>query len=364
MIEGRILSEKNFQLDSLDGLRGLAVLLVFMSHTSEEGIYLLPSLNLSGIGKGGVYLFFVLSAFLLTMNFLVKSEEIFTKDSLINYSFRRFFRIFPLYIVYLLLGVFTTIYIPKYFGSSELTGIPLWEGYEGFFRQLLLLDGQGVTWSILVEFHYYFLLPVVALIFALGFNKKLLPSLLMTVVLVIVSEYLWPANQSLVNDSRLGPYLPLFFVGSFLALLHVTWNKLTHRHNAQTRQHIEIAGVLALIAIVLLFPKVASILAGKPLPDAEFHRQFLLYAVLWSIVLFACIHGHGFIRRTFEQRLIRYFGFISFSFYLWHIAVITTFERFSNIFPFEGWVILIATIAISHISFIIFERPFSRLRFI
>ena len=39
MIKGRELSDNKFQLDCLDGLRGLAALMVFLSHTSNEGIY-------------------------------------------------------------------------------------------------------------------------------------------------------------------------------------------------------------------------------------------------------------------------------------------------------------------------------------
>ena len=51
-------------LDALDGLRGLAVLVVIGSHLSNVGM--LPRPGLSGTGKSGVYLFFVLSAYLLT----------------------------------------------------------------------------------------------------------------------------------------------------------------------------------------------------------------------------------------------------------------------------------------------------------
>ena len=60
MLKGRNLSNEKLQIDALDGLRGLAVLIVFLSHTSNDGVFLLPSANFSGIGKSGVFLFFVL----------------------------------------------------------------------------------------------------------------------------------------------------------------------------------------------------------------------------------------------------------------------------------------------------------------
>ncbi len=37
MLQGRDLSNTKFQINSLDGLRGLAVLIVFLSHTSNRG---------------------------------------------------------------------------------------------------------------------------------------------------------------------------------------------------------------------------------------------------------------------------------------------------------------------------------------
>ena len=51
---------------ALDGLRGVAVLLVLLAHSSNVGLRLHPALDLSGCGRMGVFLFFVLSAYLLT----------------------------------------------------------------------------------------------------------------------------------------------------------------------------------------------------------------------------------------------------------------------------------------------------------
>jgi Predicted acyltransferases len=55
-------STARVQLDALDGLRGVAVLIVVLSHLSNARLFLIPGLDLSGTGKSGVFLFFVLSA--------------------------------------------------------------------------------------------------------------------------------------------------------------------------------------------------------------------------------------------------------------------------------------------------------------
>jgi len=59
--------------DALDGMRGVAALLVVASHLSHVRMHLMPGLDLAGIGKPGVYLFFVLSAFLLPRQLLSRT---------------------------------------------------------------------------------------------------------------------------------------------------------------------------------------------------------------------------------------------------------------------------------------------------
>ena len=62
---------KKDHFKALDGLRGFAVLLVLLSHTSNGKAYMLPGFNFSSMGKVGVYLFFVLSAYLLDRQIII-----------------------------------------------------------------------------------------------------------------------------------------------------------------------------------------------------------------------------------------------------------------------------------------------------
>ena len=87
--------------DALDGLRGLGVLIVLGSHLSNAGF--LPQPGLSGSGKSGVYLFFTLSAFLLTRALLRRPLADFTNARRwADYALRRVLRIWPLYLALLL----------------------------------------------------------------------------------------------------------------------------------------------------------------------------------------------------------------------------------------------------------------------
>jgi len=110
----REISDKKYQMDSLDGLRGCAALIVVCSHTSNSGMFFLPFLDLRGIGKSGVFLFFLLSSFLLTLPLLRKGKEVLSFSVMSHYWQRRFFRIYPLYTIYLLMGVISSLVIASY----------------------------------------------------------------------------------------------------------------------------------------------------------------------------------------------------------------------------------------------------------
>lgn len=156
------ISDKRFQMDSLDGLRGFAALVVVFSHTSNSGMFFLPFFDLRGIGKSGVFLFFLLSAFLLILPLLKKGREVLSFPVMSHYWQRRFFRIYPLYTAYLLLAVVSTLVIGILFGKDGV-GIPFALDWYGFFNHLTLQESKGVTWSIAVEFKFYFILPIFVL---------------------------------------------------------------------------------------------------------------------------------------------------------------------------------------------------------
>ena len=79
-------------IPGLDGLRGIAFLLVFALHTD----YL-------QVGWVGVQLFFVLSGFLITGILLDMKKSLPPREYFSKFYGRRFLRIFPLYYFYLLL---------------------------------------------------------------------------------------------------------------------------------------------------------------------------------------------------------------------------------------------------------------------
>jgi len=361
LLQGREISNSALQLDALDGLRGIAVLLVFLSHTSLNGDHLIPFVDFSGVGKSGVFLFFLLSAFLLTKPFLVKERDQVDKRFLLNYAQRRFFRIYPLYFTFLGAALLLSFFVPQ---GPRGHAYPFPLVYSGFLDHLLLQEGKGVTWSILVEFRYYFVLPILALFFSLVLHNRLLPCTILTLVLVALTQVFWPEAASHRNDVRLQPYLPIFFMGSFLAVLHHQLSESKLRDTVWLQNVIEVVGFGAIMVLILMIPSVTSMFVGGGVTTDFFHRQFMLYGLLWSFVLLAGISGRGWLKWCFEIRVLRYVGFISFSVYLLHAPVIDVIKLFNLSQLLNPWLMLAVTIAVSHTTWMLIEKPLSGIRFI
>jgi peptidoglycan/LPS O-acetylase OafA/YrhL len=215
----RNISDRLLQLDALDGLRGFAALIVIFSHTSNASMYFLPYLNARGIGKMGVFLFFLLSSFLLSRALILKGNNAFNLSSINRYAQRRFFRIYPLYIPYLLLGLVSTVLLGSFFGK-ENTGVPFSLTVSEFFNHIILTQGKGVSWSIAVEFKFYFVLPVLLFISqSLKSRFGLISEIMFLLFLVFLTQLVSPQNQSLANDSSLLQYMCIFILGTLLAVI-------------------------------------------------------------------------------------------------------------------------------------------------
>lgn len=145
----------------LDGLRGLAILLV-IPHNADvfSGGMLWPAAMLAHAGWVGVQLFFVLSGFLITGNLL---DSRHAPNYYQSFFARRVLRIFPLYygvliVAFLVLPHVTTI--PAKMAESQHNQIWLWtflvNWTEPFGRSV---EGFSHFWSLAVEEQFYFVWP-------------------------------------------------------------------------------------------------------------------------------------------------------------------------------------------------------------
>ena len=153
----------------LDGVRGLAALLVVYVHLFIRWVPASPTpvfwlRTLSGMAWTGVDLFFILSGFLIG-GILLRNRE--AENYFSVFYIRRAFRILPLY--FALLGIFFLIrfYLPVGQDPSMAAGsIPSWS-YPLLVQNFpMALTGNwgaaplGVTWSVALEEQFYLFLPL------------------------------------------------------------------------------------------------------------------------------------------------------------------------------------------------------------
>jgi peptidoglycan/LPS O-acetylase OafA/YrhL len=135
----------------LDGLRGLAVLLVILSHA-----------QLLHFGWMGVQLFFILSGYLITRILLYERQKpISLKNKFSNFWGRRVLRIFPLYYLYLLLLLIVCLVFDK--SPNFIKQLPFLITYTYNFSILnpAWKADLPIThlWSLSVEEQFYLLYP-------------------------------------------------------------------------------------------------------------------------------------------------------------------------------------------------------------
>ena len=337
-------------IKSLDGLRGLAVLLVLLSHMSLVGINLLPGLDFSGIGKAGVYLFFVLSAFLLTWQAL-EADQRSSPFYWLGYGLRRLCRIYPLYLVAVFASFGLTQYAPGYAPNINTP--------SDIFQHLTLQAGEGIYWAIPVEFTYYLLLPLVTLVMV-GCSRIHITGPFIAAGLTIYAAFLtWPPADMMANSIGLGPYLAMFLLGSLTAFLcskHAKVNALTWDSRL-----IELTGWSTIVIALLTVPALAGTLLDSEIANNTFHRAFIFYGVIWSVAVIAAFHGGTHFGKFFALPVCRFIGRVSFSVYLWHIVILQVVYQHVSVHPSVQFCLTIAaTFAISYLSYRWIERPWVR----
>lgn len=336
----------------LDGLRGIAVLIVIASHGSNAGLHLLPW-SMGGTGKSGVYLFFVLSAFLLTRLMLERVGQGTAPATRLwaDYAFRRVTRIWPLYLVVLVL-------------SLVLTQLG-WNGWHyspmdlaSFRDHLLLRRGDSVLWSIPVEFKFYLVLPLLVFAMRGARDLALVWQMLAGVALLAGATWLWPPAATLDNDTRLGPYLVLFLCGAMAARIDLALATRGMKHAALGWGAIAVA-----CALVATHPGAWAWLSGEPVDPELNHRWLLFFGLAWSALLLAALRGPAWLPTIFSAWPLRLLGAVSFSAYLWHMPVLDALRGADEGWPWlAAWGGLALVVLVSVGSWYLVERPWQRLR--
>ena len=314
----------------LDGLRGIAILVVLGAHTGVPGFS-------SGGGGVGVTLFFALSGYLITSLLLAERERDGRAD-LGAFYLRRGLRLFPALIAVLVVVAALAILGLLPAEATANVNYPLVElGVMAYVVNWLFVAGQnsgvlGHTWSLSVEEQFYILWPVI-LLAGLRFarvGRTGLTLAILVLVLLDVPYRLWlDLGGGLMHvfvgtDSR-GDALLL---GCALSLLQSRWSPW--------------AGWLGLAGV-------AAIAATWP-GDPGLGSQILFIPVA-ALVCTVAVAGCPL---SLSWRPLAFIGRISYGLYLWHGVVIWWHLPWPVAVPLS--------IAIAIVSYYVIERPFLRLK--
>ncbi|WP_240359121.1 acyltransferase family protein [Pyxidicoccus trucidator] len=367
-------------LPALDGLRGVAVLLVIAYHSLGE----IQTASLGGLfqaGWAGVDLFFVLSGFLITRILLQTRER---GAYFRTFYVRRALRIWPLYFLLLafVFGVMGLLLPAMAFDSERYP----WTLYALYVQNLWLPDfgpePLNVTWSLAIEEQFYLVWPL--LVFFLK-PRQLRVLLWACVLLSPVARY--AALLEGVSPFRVYTF-PLFrldglALGGLLALGVVDGQHTAERLERWGRRLAVPALLTAFGLVTVFFNRGHSIHTPEALVGAGGSqlRTLLVAGVytLWTAG-FASLLGWVLTGRVrvldavLQWRPLRFMGQVSYGLYLFHALVFPVGAHYSRplfqrLIPssvvatalallFEYAVLLALTV----VSWRCFERPLLRLK--
>ena len=135
------------QIRRLNTLRAIAALIVLVGHFSNRA-HLWDALLGTRAPQLGVMLFFLLSAFLMTILYMDRRP---TRDAIATYAWARAARVLPLFVV-VVLASHLLGKLPIAWLQASVYAIPDWKAVAS---HLLFLFGVQVLWTIPAEIHFY-----------------------------------------------------------------------------------------------------------------------------------------------------------------------------------------------------------------
>jgi peptidoglycan/LPS O-acetylase OafA/YrhL len=332
----------------LDGVRGIAILLVALSHGGYGKI--IP-------GALGVTVFFFISGYLIT-SLLLKEKEINGEVDLINFYMRRIWRLMPALSIYICISFFLNI---LFFGGVDfiepISAILYVSNYYSIYPGYKYINDSysfySILWSLAIEEHFYLLFtPLIAFIKS---RKKLIIAMCAVLVLplmdrIIIGYFSTPEFLESYTYYATDTRIDSIAYGSVLAVLG--YRKI---FNIDARVVFAI-GVVGIVVSLLY--------------RDEYFRNTYRYT-LQGMSLYLIFHEVIFseklkvIREALSNKIIVYVGKLSYSMYLYHwfaVVLMMFFLGAAEVQPVWQMGYWSITIVMSMLSYYLIEKPTLRLR--
>ena len=309
-------------MPALDGVRGLAILMVlllhFVANTTATTPFESAVARVLTYGLYGVDLFFVLSGFLIT-GILVDARQ--KPGYFRNFYMRRTLRIFPLYYV-VLFGLFFVLPFLPGVQSATLDELRTRQGWAWLYCVNIYLSMKanwgalpyiGHFWSLAVEEHFYVFWPF--LVWLLAGRPRLLMGVSASLAFGAMAARILAsvAGVDHVTTTVLTPFrLDGLALGGFLAVLARQPGGVATIMRWLPRASAAV-GVLIVTTSLWVHGTEASRLVARPV------RNALILLLLACLLIWALTAPpRSLVPRLFTSRLMVFLGTYSYGLYVYH----------------------------------------------
>lgn len=358
------------RIPALDGLRGIAILLVLLWH----GVFQIQTnsrvmtrlLSWGSLSWSGVDLFFVLSGFLIG-GILLDAKD--SSRYFRTFYVRRAYRILPLYAVLLLAQAVSRLsFLPRSIAQFSPDPVPFWS-YVTFSQNIWMaaIAGFGslvmtATWSLAIEEQFYLTVPILI--------RKLSRSILTKTLLVVILAA--PALRTFLYFSfRHGGFASYVLMPcraddlclGVLAAIITRNQELWRRVVASRRAFYALSATLTLPLGYFCWRQYG------PYSGPMVTVGYSLLGLFYTSCLLVALTADGKIRRTLCDPRLMKLGTLAYCTYLLHLPLIEFFDRLfkhrwsvppSTIDLAAGLLGITLTLFVATFSWKYFERPFLR----
>ncbi|MBW4045968.1 MAG: acyltransferase [Acidobacteria bacterium] len=363
-------------IPALDGIRGFAAIMVFLLHYGGGAHAQLLPVRLIGytirLGWSGVSLFFVLSGFLITG---ILWDSMRAIGWWRNFYMRRSLRIFPLYYFALAISFTGALFFHRNAVHLWPVEVINWT-YVFYLQNIPPLHhwatqipspfGLGHTWSLAVEEQFYLLWP-----FLLLFVRKSRAAAVRLCIAV------WLASLAFRILVVILPLQPQWGIETLPGRAGdmAAGAALVLAAGLGPRVQAAIARFAPWVIVVSLGAVAGAVLYCRdPLqqnPSSMGMVEVTFFSLLYASLIAICLRP-GALTAVFQWKPLRWFGKISYGFYVYHLLLRPIYIALAfRIAPEAGrnahllilfFVALVGTLAAASLSFYTFERAFLRLK--
>jgi peptidoglycan/LPS O-acetylase OafA/YrhL len=337
----------------LDGLRGLAILMIILHHNFNF-------VSFSDSAWISLDLFFVLSGFLIT-GILLRTRD--SVHFMRNFYARRVLRIFPIYYLSLIIFLFilpNLVDFPFSIRYFKLNQSWFWFEIQNW---LFIFKPEGNNnylnhyWSLALEEQFYIVSPwLILYIKSIQRIANLLLSLLILIILIRLA--LWFRHFQTISYINLYAFTRIdgLCIGSLLAIFK-------HSGNYNLTIGNRILGAIFSLIVFIYLP-VCKFFLDIRLPYTAC-CLFPMIAMFWGIVIKLSLRAKSVLNQVFSNRVLIFFGKISYGLYIFHWPI-NRIIRLKLETPHNQVSIALAStciaIVIATISYYSYERKFLNLK--